>query len=146
MRGSGSSIETSSKCWLALLGLVFLVSVLFLARSFMKVIFPPRENPVMVQQPQGEGAEKTYNKNELVWSSPQEPRGFEDHRSSTLASALVTNDVMAAKRIEAAREEMVRRQAQSLRTMVKENKLPDGLGHLTLDRIDEMEKKGIVIE
>jgi hypothetical protein len=41
---------------------------------------------------------------------------------------------------------MVHHQAEDLRSMVKQNKLPAGYGHLTLEQIDEMEKNGIVIE
>jgi hypothetical protein len=41
---------------------------------------------------------------------------------------------------------MVHHQAEDLRSMVKQNKLPEALGHITLEEIDEMEKNGVVIE
>ena len=55
-------------------------------------------------------------------------------------------DRTVRKKDDAAIKEVVHHQAEYLRSLVKQNKLPDAYGHLTLEQIDEMEKNSILIE
>ena len=54
-------------------------------------------------------------------------------------AARVSNDPIAA-------QNRVHLQAEYLRKLIADGKVPKGLGNLTKERVDEMEKKGILIE
>ena len=45
-----------------------------------------------------------------------------------------------------AQQKMVHFQAEYLRTLIAKGKLPAGLGHLTKEQVDEMEKNGETIQ
>ena len=146
MSASASSIDASSKRWLALLALVFLASAAFLAHSFIKAMSSPNEDGVTAEQPARENAAKAPTRSEPAWSFPQEARVFDDRRAATGVSPSDNKDKTVPKGDDAAIKEVVRHQAEYLRTLIKQNRLPSAYGNLTLEQIDEMEKNNILIE
>ena len=146
MSSSASSIDASSKRWLALLALVLLASAAFLAHSFIKAMSSPSEDSVTAEQPVRENAAEAPSRNERAWISTQEARAFDDRENATSISATDNMDKIVHEKDDAAIKEAVHVQAVYLRTLVEQNKLPRAYGHLTLEQIDDMEKNNILIE
>jgi hypothetical protein len=146
MRSSASSMDVTSKRWLVVLALVFLGSTAFLGQAFIKALSSPSEDNVAVQPPSHESSREAFAKSEPTWIVPPEIRALDERQT---AAGVISTDIKekpVRKRDEAAAKEAVRSQAEYLRTLVKQNKLPDAYGHLTLEQIDEMEKSNILIE
>ena len=101
----------------------------------------------MVKQPAVEGSEPAPVRAEPVWDSTPQPGGKRE-RSQVAAGRVDPFDgqVTAVQPDAAARQEMVHKQAEYLRKIMVNGRLPAGLGHLTKEQVDEMEKKGIMIE
>jgi hypothetical protein len=139
-------LDTAAKRWLALLAVAFVVSVGVLMHSFFAVLSPP-EQTVVAQRPAAEAAEPVHVRSEPVWNSPPRMGTTEETpappvRVSPFAAqdaARVSNDPIAARN-------RVHLQAEYLRKLIADGKLPRGLGDLTKEQVDEMEKKGILIE
>jgi hypothetical protein len=148
MNAPARSLDTASKCWLGVLALAFLVSVAILAHSFLKALAPPEENSATAHQAAPGGTGEVHAKSESGWSHIEPVRAVENRPVTTGADPFSSIINRAANRQQdaAAAKEAVHRQAEYLRTLVKQNRLPGGLGNLTLEQIDEMEKKGILIE
>jgi hypothetical protein len=146
MRAPASSIDATSKRWLAVLALVFLGSAAFLAHSFIKALSLPGEDGATTQQSASVSTGESTTRSEPAWILPPEARVVDDRQ--TLASVVSSDnkEKPVRKRDDAAAKEAARSQAEYLRTLVKQNKLPDVYGHLTVEQIDEMEKKNILIE
>ena len=140
------SLDTPAKRWLALLAVAFVVSVGVLVHSYFDTLFPP-EQTVVAQQRPAEVPEPVHVRSEPVWNSPP-PIGTTEEtpappvRVSPFAAqdaARVSNDPIAA-------QNRVHLQAEYLRKLIADGKVPKGLGNLTKEKVDEMEKKGILIE
>ena len=146
MNVTARSFDTASKCWLAVLATAFLASVAILAHSFIKASSPPAESSATVQQPASEGTKEVRTPNKPDWSFPAPRPVVKGQRITAGTDPFRSPDSDTAKRQkDAAAKQLVHRQAEALRTMVKQDKLPEGLGNLTLEQIDEMEKKGEAI-
>ena len=141
-----SSIDAASRRWLAVLALVFLASAAFLAHSFIKALSLPGEDGATARQPARESAGEAPIRSEPVWILPQEARTVDDRQTTTNVFSSDNKDRTVRKKDDAAIKEVVHHQAEYLRSLVKQNKLPDAYGHLTLEQIDEMEKNSILIE
>ena len=139
------SLDTPAKRWLALLAVAFVVSVGVLMHSFFAVLSPP-EQTVVAQKPPTEVPEPVHVRTEPVWNHPQQLVATEETpappvRVSPFAAqdaARVSNDPIAA-------QNRVHLQAEYLRKLIAAGRLPKGLGNLTKEQVDEMEKKGILI-
>ena len=114
--------------------------------SFLNVLSPP-EKTVVAQQPVAEVREPVHVRSEPVWNSPPQLGATEETpappvRVSPFAAqdaARVSNDPIAARN-------RVHLQAEYLRKLIADGKVPKALGNLTKEQVDEMEKKGILIE
>ena len=137
------SIDATSKRWLTVLALAIVASVAILAYSFLKALSPLEEKSVKTQQPATDQAQEVPTGDQEAWNHPQQ---FQAVQEQPTVTSFPPSDAEVRKKKEAARVAMVHHQAEDLRSMVKQNKLPAGYGHLTLEQIDEMEKNGIVIE
>lgn len=134
-----SSIDATSKRWLAALALAILASVVILTRSFINALSPPPEKIVAAQPPALNETKAVRTSGQEGWGRPQELQ-----RTSPFPSA--NSDATVRKKDEAIHKELVHKQAETLRSMIKQDKLPDAYGHLTLEEVDEMEKNGETIQ
>ena len=146
MSTTGKTMDAASKRWLAALAIAFLAAVAVLTHSFINVLSPPERSDAKTRQVVTDRPEEAHALHQLEWSRPQEFHAVEAQHATTSPFASNDSDAAKRKKDEAVREEMVHQQAESLRSLVKQNKLPEGYGHLTVEQIDEMEKKGIVIQ
>lgn len=137
------SLDASSKRWLTVLALAIVASVAILAYSFLKTPSPLEEKIVETQQPATDQAQKVRTGDQGTWNHPQQFRAVQEQPTVT---SFPPSDAEVRKKKEATRVAMVHNQAEQLRALVKQDKLPEAFGHLTLEQIDEMEKQGIVIE
>jgi type IV secretory pathway VirB10-like protein len=137
------SIDASSKRWLTVLALAIVASVGILAYSFLKAVAPLEKKSMETQQPATDHAQEVRTGDQEALNHPQP---FQAAQEQPTVTSFPPSVAEMRKTKEAARMAMVHRQAEDLRSMVKQNKLPAGYGHLTLEQIDEMEKNGIVIE
>jgi hypothetical protein len=115
--------------------------------SFLNVLSPP-EKTVVAQQPPAEVPEPVRVRTEPAWPSPPQMVGATEERPAPPVrvspfaaqdAARISNDPIAA-------QNRVHLQAEYLRKLIADGKVPKGLGNLTKEKIDEMEKKGILIE
>jgi len=141
-------LDTASKCWLTVLAGAFLASVAILAHAFLRTMAPPEQNSATTQKDASGRTGEVHASSEPAWTYPQPGRAIENRPVTTGADPFssIINRVANRQQDAAVAKEMVHGQAEYLRTLVKQNRLPAGLGNLTLEQIDEMEKKGIVIE
>jgi len=141
------SLDTPAKRWLALLAVAFVVSVGVLVHSFFDTLFPQERKAEVAQPRASEVPEPVHVRTEPVWNSPPRMGAIEETpappvRVSPFAAqdaARVSNDPIAA-------QNRVHLQAEYLRKLIADGKVPKGLGNLTKEKVDEMEKKGILIE
>lgn len=79
---------------------------------------------------------------EPTWSYP-EPSGTKVTNGN---QSLSSHSAVKREQDAATNKAFVHQQAETFRAMVIKNKVPGGLGDLTLEKIDEMEKNGIIVE
>jgi hypothetical protein len=145
MGAPSSSLDTTSKCWLAALALAILISTVILTRSFINAFSPPEDKSIETQQSAQDSTKKVTVAAQPEWITLQQSHPG-DRQRADMGSPFNDSDFPKPKNDAAVRKEMVHKQAEQLRAMVKQNKLPEVYGHLTMEQIDEMEKKGIMIE
>jgi hypothetical protein len=138
------SLDTPAKRWLALLALAFVVSVGVLMHSFFDALSPP-EQTVVVQQPAAEVPEPVHVRSEPAWNSPQPVEAVKQSSVADRVSPFDNQKPPPTKRDPVVYQKMVHHQAEYLRTLIANGKLPPGFGNLTKERIDEMEKNGEMI-
>ena len=142
-----SSLDTPAKRWLALLAVAFLVSVGVLVHSFFDTLFPQEQKAEVAQLRASEVPEPVHVRTEPEWTSPPRMGATEETpappvRVSPFAAqdaARISNDPIAA-------QNRVHQQAEYLRKVIASGRVPKALGNLTKEKVDEMEKKGILIE
>jgi hypothetical protein len=145
MSPASSSLDATSKRLLAALALAVLISVVILTRSFINALSPPEDKSIETRQSAPDPAKKVTAAAQPEWITPQQSHPGDGQRAD-MGSPFKNSDFPTPKNDAAARQEMVHRQAENLRAMVRQNKLPKSFGHLTTEQIDEMEKNGIIIE
>ncbi len=139
------SLDTTSKRWLTVLAVAVVISIIMLTRSFISAFSRPEAMNPETQKTAAAPAVTASTTAEPEWNLlSQSPGSTVQHIHPDSSSE--TSDFGRPKRDAAIRKEQVHKQAQDLRSMVKQNKLPKSFGHLTTEQIDEMEKKGIIIE
>ena len=139
------SRDTASKGWLAALALALLISIVIVVRSFVSAFSTPDQVNLPAQQ-----AAQVPSSSMVTVDTSAEPEWSTPSPASTTVPKHIPpvkrEEFTSPKQAAAIRQAMVHQQAQNLRAMVKQNRLPRSFGHLTLEQIDEMEKNGIVIE
>jgi hypothetical protein len=146
MSAVSSSIDATTKRWLVVLAAAILASIAILTHSFIRVLAPPPEESVTTQPPVADAAREVRTSRQEEWSRPQQFRAFEEQPATANHFSSNNSDPAQRKKDKAARQEMAHIQAENLRSMAKQNNLPKAFGHLTVEQINEMEKKGIIIE
>ena len=138
-----SSLDASSKRLLAAFVLAAVVTIGVLMHSFLSAITPPKE--IVNPQPFPVTAVETRASSQPAWDSAQQNRSTEypqnipptppSERRATATWVTPTNW-----------QEMVHMQAEYLRKQSAESQDPGGIGKLTPEQIDEMEKNGLLAE
>ena len=139
-----SIFDTPAKRWLAVLAGAFVLTVAVLMHLSFNATTPMER--AEVKQPQAEAAETVQTRVEPVWTNPEPmpemPRPVPPAKPSPFEAqdkATVANDPLAMQR-------RVHMQAEYLRQLIADGKLPRGLGNLTKEQVDEMERKGILVQ
>jgi hypothetical protein len=141
------SLDTDSKRWLAVLAAACLVSVAMLGHSFMNALSPAQENTVTVQKSATVATDAARTRSEPTWINPPQTVVTEDRQAAERVSPFDGKNKLLTRKDEmVAQQAEVHREADHLRTLIATGKLPAGLGHLTKEQVDEMEKNGETIQ
>lgn len=136
-------LDTASKRWLAVLAAACLVSMAVLMHSFFNALSPQDEHAVTAQPPARVETQLVRPGIEPARNSPQASGASQEDQVAPAAriSPFEAQDATA----QAYREE-VHKQAEYLRKIMVNGKLPACFGSLTKEQVDEMQKKGITIQ
>jgi len=137
------SIDTGSKRWLTILAVTVAASVVFVAYSFVQTLAPPEPSVVAPQKPTPAPTEKAVTSSEPDWNAA--PVAPCSQAAATHADPFAAQYAAAAAHDPVVHQRDVHRQAEYLRNLISQGKLPQGLGSLTKEQVDEMEQKGITI-
>jgi hypothetical protein len=142
------SLDTATKRWLALLAAVFLLSTGVLVHSFLTASSPQEPITVTaVQRPVPQTAEEVRTRSEPAWGQAQQAGRSEQSAVAERVSPFDAQEAAARKKIDpVARQEAVHQQANYLRNLIAAGKVPSGLGNLTKEQVDQMEKEGVTIQ
>jgi hypothetical protein len=144
MKAIPRSMDADSKRWLAFLVVTVVVSVIFATYAFVKTLSPPEQSEAAPQKPTPAPTVEAATRNEPDWNAAQGGQGSQ--AAAIQVDPFAANDAAAAKNDPAAFHQTVHQQADYLRKLISEGKLPGGYGNLTKEQVDEMEKKGVLIE
>ena len=136
-------MNDDSKRWLAILAVTAAASVIFVAYSFIQTLAPPEPTVVAPQKSTPAPTEGAVTKIEPEWNAAQVAPGIQ--AAATRADPFAAQYAAALANDPVARQKDVHRQAEYLRSLISQGKLPEGLGNLTKQQVDEMEQKGITI-
>ncbi len=137
------SIDTSSKRWLTILAVTVAASVIFVAYSFVKALSPPEPAVVAPQKPTPAPTEEAVTRSEPDWNAAQVVPGSQ--AAATHVDPFAAQYAAAAKNDPVAAQQAVHREAEYFRTLISQGKLPECYGKLTKEQVDQMEKKGVMI-
>jgi hypothetical protein len=138
------SLDTPAKRWLAILAGVFLLSLAVLMYSFITAL-TAREQITVAQPPAAKVSEPVHVRTEPAWDSAQPIETVKQTSAADRVSPFDNQKPPPTKRDPVVYQQMVHRQAEYLRTLITNGKLPPGLGNLTKEQVDEMEKNGEII-
>ncbi|HVM60740.1 MAG TPA: hypothetical protein VMV72_07720 [Verrucomicrobiae bacterium] len=141
-----ASVDTGSKRWLAILAIAVAAAIVVMAYSFIATSSPPEPAVVAPSKPAPPPADQTVARTEPDWNSAPAARASQAARPDPFATQYASEARNAAAHDPVAHEQAVHRQADYLRDQIAKGKLSQGLGNLTKEKVDDMEKKGILIE
>ena len=140
------SLDTAAKRWLALLALVFVVSVGVLVHSFLDALSPQEQKADVAQPRASVVLEPVHVRTEPAWNSPQPVETVKQSPVGERVSPFDTQPATVRRKADpVVHQQMVHQQADYLRNLIAAGRLPKGLGNLTKEKVDEMEKKGDLI-
>jgi len=133
--------QENNKNLLVVLGLALVFALTMLGYVVYRMLYAAEERSVAIETDSPAQVERTVTQTQSQWTPPPAPP------SNLQRKAAPVDDDPAALPInkEARDRQIVHQQAETLRQMIRENRLPRSYGNLTLERVDEMEKKGICI-
>jgi hypothetical protein len=147
MSAISSSVDAGSKRWLVVLGVAVLVSIVILAHSFLNALFPSKEETVAVSVPVR--TEQAVTRSEPDWNSARVGAGQVPQAIATKPDPFAAKYAAEAKAATAhdpvAHQQAVHQQAEYFRALISQGKLPECYGKLTKEQVDQMEKKGVMI-
>ena len=132
------SLDTTAKRWLAVLAVAVLGSVAVLAHAFYQAMTPAEASPASTQPPTRPATGEVRTKAEPTWDAPKQT-------AITEPVAERVSPFAARDADKAANEQTVHTQAEYFRKLIAENKVPSGLGNLTKEQVDDMERRGIMV-
>jgi hypothetical protein len=148
MNAISRSIDAGSKRWLMVLAVTVAASIIFLAYAFVQTLSPPIPSVVAPQKSNPAPAEEAVTRSEPDWGAAQAVQG--SLAATTRADPFAAQSAAAARAAAAndpvVRQKVVHEQAEYLRNLISQGKLPDTTGNLTKEQVDEMERKGITLE
>ena len=146
MNGIPSFLDTPAKRWLTAMAAAFLLCVTVLVHSFLNaqapeevvVTAPAPSAPVVVE----------HVRNAPAWNNSQQTPRAQRSQEAVRVSPFAAEDAAAEKQKKnpVADQEAVHVQADYLRKLIAKGALPKGLGDLTKEQVDQMEKDGVMIE
>ena len=142
------STNDDSKRWLVLLAAATAASIAFLGYSIVRGLSPTK---LSVEAPQKPAlAEQAATRSEPDWNgTPAGQVADDSHSASTRPDPFAAQDAAAAKAAAAndpvVIQQAVHHQAEYLRDLIAKGKVPESLGNLTKEKVDQMEKDGIMI-
>jgi hypothetical protein len=147
MNAFSESIDNGSKRWLMVLGVAVSASIIYLAYAFVKTLLPTEPSVVLSQKPSPAPAEQAVTRSEPDWNSAQEVQRAQAAatRTDPFAAQYAAAAKAAAKNDPVAAQQAVHREAEYLRTLISQGKLPGAYGNLTIEQVDQMEKNGVMI-
>jgi hypothetical protein len=141
------SMDADSKRWLTFLAVTAAVSVVLAAYALVKTLSSPQQSVVAPQKPTPAQTEGTTANSGLDWSTS--PAGHGSEAATTRVDPFAAQDAAAAKAAAkndpVAAQQAVHREAEYLRNLISQGKLPGSYGNLTKEQVDQMEKDGIMI-
>jgi hypothetical protein len=135
--------ETTSKWWLIGLAAAVLVSLAVLAHSFLSTFSPTEEHIEKVQRPASEATRSVVTRTEPAWDGAQSAGGIAENQ---LAPAKRTSPFEAEENTEQQARAALQTQAKYFQKVMVNGKLPASLGSLTKEQVDDLQKKGLIIE
>jgi hypothetical protein len=142
MNAVPESPDTSAKRWLAVLAAAVLVSVAVLAYSFRNALSPQAET-VTVQPPAREATQPVRTRTEPALNGTRSASASAD---DSLVPAGRTSPFEAQENAERQTHEALQRQAEYFQKVMVNGKLPSSLGGLTKEQVDDLQKKGLIVE
>lgn len=140
--------DASSKRWLTVLAVTVAASVIFVAYSFIQTLSPPASSVVAPQKSTAPSTEEPPARVEPDWNTV--PAGPGGQAATAQADPFAAQNAAAAKAAAAndpvARQKIVHEQADYLRNLIAQGKLPECFGNLTKEQVNEMEQKGLTIQ
>ena len=148
MSATRQSVDATSKLWLTVLAVAVLASIATLIHSFIKATAPPEEIvSVTAREPTAAPTAAAPASAEPAWSFPDPARVAQGQSQPETPGvepfSPSSNSAPKRQTEDAASKAMIHQQAETFRDMVKQNKVPGGLGDLTLEKVDEMEKNNV---
>ena len=143
MNAISRSIDAHSKRWLVVLAVTVSASIAFVAYSFVQTLSPPEPSVVAPPKPTPAPTQEAVTRSEPNWNTAQVVPGSQ--AAATHADPFAAQYAVAAAHDPVVHQRDVHRQAEYLRNLISQGKLPQGLGGLTKQQVDEMEQKGITI-
>jgi hypothetical protein len=145
MKSIWTSLDASSKRWLVLFALATISTVGVLVHSFFSAVAPPNGFVGRPQRSPSVRAVETRASSLPARNSEQQNRstGYPNKVVTTAPNERPAPPVWVKPSNWA---EMVHTEAEYLRKRSAESQDPGGIDRLTPERIDEMEKKGVIIE
>lgn len=145
------SMDSSSKRWLVALTTAAAASVAFVGYSFVKTLSPTESSVVAPQKPASARVEEPVTRSEPDWNGVTVGQAAEISRTAAVRpDPFAAQDAAAARAAAAndpvANQQAVHREAEYLRNLISQGKLPESYGKLTKEKVDQMEKDGIMIE
>ncbi len=137
-------LDTPSKRWLSVLAVAFLASAALMVRSFVNAAFPQEEKTVTVEPRVSVVTEHVSPRPEPVWDNPREVRENQPAPTDGRVSPFAAEDAIKARDNPVIIQQRIHRQADYLRNLIAKGELPKGFGNLTKEKVDEMEKQGIM--
>jgi len=133
--------------WLTVLAVAAAASVIFLAYSAVKALSPPEPSIVAPQKSTPAPAAGAVTRTEPDWNgAAAAPVAEGTHAPVSRPDPFAAQNAAAAKNDPVVFRKAVHQQAEYLRKLIAEGKLPGGYGNLTKEQVDDMEKKGLLIE
>jgi hypothetical protein len=138
--------DTSTKRWLAVLAVAVLLSGAVLAHSFIGAFLPSLEEPIgTVELPARVVAQPVVSRMEPVWNGNGTPSTDASVDGQTVPPVR-TSPFAAEENEKQQAQQALQTQAKYFQKVMVNGKLPASLGSLTKEQVDDLQKKGLIIE
>jgi hypothetical protein len=150
MNATSSLTDAGTKRWVVVLAAAAVVSLVYVSYSFVKSLSPPDQTVTAPEKPAVTRAEEGVPRSEPDWTSATAGPTAGDLLAGTtrpdpFAAKYAADAKAAAANDPVVRQKAVHQQAEYFRNLISQGKLPKGLGNLTKQQVDEMEKNGILV-